>query len=40
VSVRVVLVDDHDLFRAGVRAQLGEGVDIVARRRRSRTPCS
>jgi len=26
---RVVLVDDHDLFRAGVRAQLGEGVEIV-----------
>jgi DNA-binding NarL/FixJ family response regulator len=29
VSTRVVLVDDHDLFRAGVRAQLGEGVEIV-----------
>ena len=26
---RVVLVDDHDLFRAGVRAQLGSGVEIV-----------
>ena len=26
---RVVLVDDHDLFRAGVRAQLGEEVEIV-----------
>jgi DNA-binding NarL/FixJ family response regulator len=29
VSTRVVLVDDHDLFRAGVRAQLGEGIEIV-----------
>jgi DNA-binding NarL/FixJ family response regulator len=29
VTVRVVLVDDHDLFRAGVRAQLGDGVEIV-----------
>jgi DNA-binding NarL/FixJ family response regulator len=27
--IRVVLVDDHDLFRAGVRAQLGDGVEIV-----------
>jgi DNA-binding NarL/FixJ family response regulator len=26
---RVVLVDDHDLFRAGVRTELGEAVDIV-----------
>ncbi|HEY3543555.1 MAG TPA: response regulator transcription factor [Gaiellaceae bacterium] len=26
---RVVLVDDHDLFRAGVRAQLEEGIEIV-----------
>jgi DNA-binding NarL/FixJ family response regulator len=26
---RVVLVDDHDLFRAGVRAQLGDGIEIV-----------
>ncbi len=29
MSVRVVLVDDHDLFRAGVRAQLGERIEIV-----------
>jgi DNA-binding NarL/FixJ family response regulator len=29
VTVRVVLVDDHDLFRAGVRAQLGGDVEIV-----------
>jgi DNA-binding NarL/FixJ family response regulator len=30
VSVRrVVLVDDHDLFRAGVRSELGQAVDIV-----------
>jgi DNA-binding NarL/FixJ family response regulator len=27
--VRVVVVDDHDLFRAGVRAELGERVDVV-----------
>ncbi len=27
--VRVVVVDDHDLFRAGVRAELGEAVDVV-----------
>ena len=26
---RVVLVDDHALFRAGVRNELGEGVEIV-----------
>ena len=26
---RVVLVDDHDLFRAGVRAGLGPTVEIV-----------
>ena len=26
---RVVLVDDHHLFRAGVRAELGEAVEIV-----------
>jgi DNA-binding NarL/FixJ family response regulator len=27
--VRVVLVDDHRLFRSGVRAELGEEVDVV-----------
>ena len=26
---RVVLVDDHDLFLAGVRAELGDAVDVV-----------
>jgi len=26
---RVVLVDDHDLFRAGVRSELGDAVEIV-----------
>ena len=26
---RVVLVDDHDLFRAGVRGELGDAVEIV-----------
>jgi DNA-binding NarL/FixJ family response regulator len=29
VKRRVVLVDDHELFRAGVRGQLGDAVDIV-----------
>jgi DNA-binding NarL/FixJ family response regulator len=27
--IRVVLVDDHELFRAGVRGELGDAVDIV-----------
>jgi DNA-binding NarL/FixJ family response regulator len=27
---RVVIVDDHDLFRAGVRASLGDEVEVVA----------
>jgi DNA-binding NarL/FixJ family response regulator len=27
---RVVIVDDHDLFRAGVRAELGEEVEVAA----------
>jgi DNA-binding NarL/FixJ family response regulator len=29
MKVRVVLVDDHGLFRAGVRGELGDAVDIV-----------
>jgi DNA-binding NarL/FixJ family response regulator len=29
VTVRVVLVDDHALFRAGVRAELGQRVEVV-----------
>ncbi|MGH8961549.1 MAG: response regulator [Jatrophihabitantaceae bacterium] len=29
MSVRVVLVDDHGMFRAGVRAELGDAVDVV-----------
>lgn len=29
MSVSVFIVDDHDLFRSGVRAGLGETVDIV-----------
>ena len=28
-KVRVFLVDDHDLFRAGVRAEIGDQVDLV-----------
>lgn len=28
-KVRVFLVDDHDLFRAGVRAEIGEHVELV-----------
>jgi DNA-binding NarL/FixJ family response regulator len=27
---RVVIVDDHDLFRAGVRATLGQEIEVVA----------
>ena len=47
MTVRVVLVEDHALFRAGVRAELadltlGDGASRAsrssARRRRSRTP--
>ncbi len=29
MNPRLFLVDDHHLFRAGVRAELGEGVDVV-----------
>jgi DNA-binding NarL/FixJ family response regulator len=29
VTRRVVLVDDHHLFRSGVRAELGDAVDVV-----------
>jgi DNA-binding NarL/FixJ family response regulator len=29
VTPRLVLVDDHHLFRSGVRAELGEAVDVV-----------
>lgn len=29
MSVRVFIVDDHELFRSGVRAELGAGLDIV-----------
>jgi DNA-binding NarL/FixJ family response regulator len=29
-TVRVVIVDDHDLFRAGVRASLGREVEVIA----------
>jgi DNA-binding NarL/FixJ family response regulator len=29
VRIRVVIVDDHRLFRAGVRAELGDGIEVV-----------
>lgn len=29
MSVRVLIVDDHELFRAGVRSELRDGVEIV-----------
>ncbi|MFZ0325524.1 MAG: response regulator transcription factor [Actinomycetes bacterium] len=29
MTVRVVLVDDHRMFRTGVRAELGDAVDVV-----------
>ncbi len=27
--IRVFIVDDHDLFRSGVRNELGEGIDVI-----------
>jgi DNA-binding NarL/FixJ family response regulator len=30
MALRVVIVDDHELFRAGVRAELARHVDVVA----------
>ena len=27
--IRVVLVDDHELFRAGVRGELGTAIEVV-----------
>jgi DNA-binding NarL/FixJ family response regulator len=29
MKIRVVIVDDHRLFRAGVRAELGDDIDVV-----------
>jgi DNA-binding NarL/FixJ family response regulator len=29
MTVRVVLVDDHSMVRAGVRVELGEGIEVV-----------
>ena len=29
IGVRVFLVDDHQLFRSGVRAELGDDADVV-----------
>ena len=29
MNTRVVLVDDHAMFRAGVRAELGQRVEVV-----------
>ncbi|MDQ3166110.1 MAG: response regulator transcription factor, partial [Actinomycetota bacterium] len=29
VPLRVVLVDDHAMFRSGVRAEVGRDVDVV-----------
>lgn len=29
MTVRVFIVDDHDLFRSGVRAELGEAAEVV-----------
>jgi len=36
---RVVLVDDHALFRAGVRGELGEQVEIVGEAGSAAAPC-
>ena len=30
MTTRVLIVDDHAMFRAGVRAELGTSVDVVA----------
>lgn len=30
MSQRVVIVDDHAMFRTGVRAEIGDGTDVVA----------
>ena len=39
-GLRVLLVDDHDLFRTGLRNLLEEqGVQSSARRRTGKTPC-
>jgi DNA-binding NarL/FixJ family response regulator len=29
MSIRVFVVDDHDLFRSGVKAEIGDSVDLV-----------
>ncbi|MEX0756549.1 MAG: response regulator transcription factor, partial [Acidimicrobiia bacterium] len=29
MTIRVFIVDDHDLFRAGVRAELGDDLEVV-----------
>lgn len=29
VTVRVFVIDDHELFRSGVRSELGDGLEIV-----------
>ena len=34
----VVIVDDHRIFRSGVRAELGEAVEVVGEAEPSRTP--
>ena len=39
VKRRVVLVDDHDLFLAGVRAELGDAVEVVGQAGASLPPC-
>ena len=39
VKRRVVLVDDHELFRAGVRGELGDAVDVVGEAGTSRKRC-
>ena len=36
---RIVLVDDHDLFLAGVRSELGDSVEVVGEAGTVATPC-
>ena len=28
-TIKVVIVDDHDVIRVGVKQSLGEGIDVV-----------
>ena len=40
MAVRVFIVDDHDLFRSGVRAEVGDGIEIVGEAPKLNQPSS